>query len=207
MEKELCSKLCMPNACIQCFKINISEAGHHVISFLEGQEHQYRSTAKERTVAWQEEARPWQAFMAGIFSPVFLPPGSTLAQPGQEEWGEVGVTHHRSRRAQTPRRTRGRRAPPWPPSWPLAASSLQRREGTRLAECRDLPTAANAGRGAGDSCSSTENRLYDNVSCSKRLEISFVPSPFNTCLKTRLLKAFAFLLQHRTGCGDAAGEQ
>lgn len=150
-------------------------------------------------------AKAMASFHGWHFFPSISSPGSTLTQPGREEWGEVGVTHHRSRRARTPHRTRGQRAPPWPLSWPLAASSLQRREGTRLARCRDLPTAANAGRGMEDSCSSTESCLYENVSCSKRLEISFVPSP-STCLKTRLLKAFAFLLQHHMGCEEAAGE-
>lgn len=66
------NKLCMPNACIQCFKINLLEAGYPQIPFLEGEEHQYRPTAKERMAAWQEEPRPWQAFTAGIFSPYFF---------------------------------------------------------------------------------------------------------------------------------------
>lgn len=69
---KLRNKLCVPNACIQCFKINISEAGYPQIPFLEGEEHQYRSTAKEWMAAQQEEPRPWQAFTAGIFSLYFF---------------------------------------------------------------------------------------------------------------------------------------
>lgn len=196
------NKLCMPNACIQCFKINLSEAGYPQIPFLEGEEHQYRPTAKERMAAWQEEPRPWQAFTAGIFSPHFFAwIDSCPAWPRGEAQG--WVTHRRSQRAQRPRRTRGQRAPPWPPSWPLAALSLQWRESRRLARCHELLSAAKAGRGAGDSSFSTEN-CFAKTCHVQMLEISFVPSLFNTCLKPRLLKACALLLEHHAECGEVA---